>query len=238
MTPWVFFVIFSSSMPGRKVLLVTDQVYHILNRGVTSQPIFLNKRNYHRALGATFYYQNKNLPLSYAAFLELSNQRREETLQKLREQKNFLVEIVAFCLMPNHFHFLLKQVQEEGISVFMSNFSNSYTRYFNTSCKRTGHLFQGKFKAVRIETEKQLLHVSRYIHLNPYTSYVVRTLKELEVYPYSSFPEYLKPQRIDFCYKEVILSGFKKTTDYKKFVFDQADYQRRLEGIRHLMLEE
>jgi len=224
-------------MPGRNIPLVTNEIYHTLNRGVASQPVFLNKRNYQRFLETIFYYQNKELPLSYSAFLELSRERKEELLRRLKEKAQFLVEIIAFCLMPNHFHLLLKQIEENGISVFMSKLCNSYTRYFNTIQKRVGHLFQGKFKAVRIETEEQLLHVCRYIHLNPYSSYIVKNLKDLEVYPYSSLPEYLALQKTDFCQKEIVLAQFKNPADYKKFVFDQADYQRRLEQIKYLTLE-
>lgn len=224
-------------MPGRKIPLITDQLYHVLNRGVASQPIFLSKRNYQRALEAILYYQNKNVPLSYSRFLVLSGQRRQEILDRLRKERNFLIEIIAYSLMPNHVHFLVKQVQKNGISIFMSKFSNSYTRYFNTSPKRVGPLFQGKFKAVRIEIDEQLLHVSRYIHLNAYSSYVVKTLKELENYPYSSLPEYLAPSEDDWCQKEDVLGHFKNPAAYKKFVFDQADYQRKLEEIKHLTLE-
>lgn len=217
--------------------MVTNEVYHVLNRGVASQPIFAGKRNYERCLETLFYYQNEDLPLSYSAFLELSRERRKEILENLRKKRQFLVEIVTFCLMPNHLHFLLKQVRENGTSTFMSNFSNSYTRYFNTTQKRVGPLFQGKFKAVRIETDEQLLHISRYIHLNPYSSYFVKNLKELEVYPYSSLPEYLNLQKTDFCYKNPVLGHFKNAAVYKKFVFDQADYQKALEQIKHLVLE-
>ena len=140
--------------------------------------------------------------------------------------------------MPNHFHFLLKQVANRGISKFISNFTNSYTRYFNTKNKREGALFKGKFKSVRIESDEQLLHVSRYTHLNPYSSYVIKTLEELENYPYSSLPEYLQRSPKGSCQKEIILDQFKNLNSYKNFVFDQANYQRELENIKHLILEE
>lgn len=115
-----------------------------------------------------------------------------------------------------------------GISKFMSNFANSYTRYFNTKSKRKGPVFEGKFKAKRIETDEQLLHLSRYIHLNPHSSFVVKNLKELESDPYSSFPEYIQETDTSFCNKEIILGHFWDTVSYKEFVFDQADYQREL----------
>ena len=159
-------------------------------------------------------------------------------MKKLKAQRKFLVEIIALCLMPNHFHLLLRQRTNEGISKFTSNFTNSYTRYFNIKNERTGPLFQGKFKAVRIETDEQLWHVSRYIHLNPYASHVIKTLKDLEDYPYSSFPEYIGKSKTEFYDKEIILNQFKDKKSYKKFVLDQADYQRKLEVIRRLLLEE
>lgn len=225
-------------MPGRKIPLVTDQYYHVLNRGIASQPIFCSKRDYQRALEAIFYYQNKTVPMKYSKFLRLAIKQRAEILENLKAQGRYWVEIICYCLMPNHFHLLLKQLAGGGISKFMSDFANSYTRYFNTKNQRIGPLFEGKFKAKRVETDEQLLHLSRYIHLNPYSSYVIRTLRELESYPYSSFPEYIKKGDIDFCNKEVILDQFPGPASYKKFVFDQADYQRELEKIKHLALEE
>lgn len=225
-------------MPGRKVPLVNNEIYHILNKGISLQPTFLIKRDYHRALQTIFYYQNQKPPVKYSRFLSLSNKQREIILDNLKKQGLILVEIIAFCLMPNHFHFLLKQITDGGISKFIGNFTNSYTRYFNTKNKREGALFRGKFKAVRIESDEQLLHVSRYIHLNPYSSYVIKTLGELENYSYSSLPEYLQKLPNNFCQKEIILDQFKNINSYKNFVFDQADYQRELENIKHLTLED
>ncbi|PJE67259.1 hypothetical protein COU95_03460 [Candidatus Shapirobacteria bacterium CG10_big_fil_rev_8_21_14_0_10_40_9] len=225
-------------MPGREIPLVTEEVYHIVNRGVASQPIFLNQKDYLRGLETIFYYQNQNIPLRYSFFLRLPVEQKTELLDNLKTKRKFLVEIIALCLMPNHVHLLLKQIQEKGISIFMSNFTNSYTRYFNTKRKRVGPLFQGKFKAVRVETDEQLIHLSRYIHLNPYSSYILKSLNELENYPYSSFPEYLDPKKSANFSKEIILNNFQSLTSYKKFVFDQADHQKRLQEIKHLILEE
>jgi len=224
-------------MPGRKIPLVTNEFYHVLNRGAASQPVFLNQRDYLRCLETIFYYQNQNPPLRYSFFLRLPKKQKENLLKKLASKNNFWVEIITYCLMPNHFHLLLKQVLDGGISIFLSKFTNSYTRYLNTKEKKVGPLFQGKFKAIRVETDEQLVHLSRYIHLNPYTSYVIKPLKELESYPYSSFSEYLGQQKTTYCNKTVVLNNFKGVSSYKNFVFDQADYQRRLENIKHLALE-
>ena len=224
-------------MPGRKVVLANNEIYHVINKGVASQPIFANNWQYQRALNILFYYQNRELPLKYSHFIVESSKNRDKILANLRSEKKFWAEIIAYCLMPNHFHFLLKQKADHGISKFMGNFANSYTRYFNSRQKRSGPLFQGKFKAVRIETEEQLLHVSRYIHLNPCTAYVIKNIGDLENYSFSSYPEYLGKTSLQFCNKEMIFNYFKSKRLYQDFVFNQADYQRSLEEIKHLVLE-
>lgn len=225
-------------MPGRKFPLVTNQIYHVFNRGVAHQPTFIDKRDYLRAIDSMTYYQNAKPTLKYAKFLKLSIQEREKFWEKLKNDEDKIIEIICYCFMPNHFHFLVKQVVDGGISKFLSNFTNSYTRYFNTKNGREGPLFTGKFKLVRIETDEQLLHTSRYIHLNPYTSYVVKRVEDLGTYPYSSFPEYLEENSISrLCSKDDVVSNFSKKNAYKNFVFYNSDYQRRLDEIRHLILE-
>jgi len=168
-------------MPGRKIPLITNQFYHVLNRGTSLQPTFTSKRGFQRATELMRYYQNKNLPLRYSQFLALSNKRRKKILAILAKEKEFLVEIIAYCLMPNHFHFLLKQAEKEGISKFLSNFTNSYTRYFNVRNKRNGPLFQGKFKAIRVETNKQLTAFNQDIFISIHILLILsKTLKILK----------------------------------------------------------
>lgn len=223
-------------MPGRKVPLVNNQVYHVINRGVASQPIFNNKRDYRRAFETLIYYRHIKPPMRYSYFINLPKDRKEEILKLISEDKKCLVQIIAYCLMPNHVHLLLKQTDNKGISIFMSRYANSYTKYFNTRHERSGPLFQGKFKAVRVETDEQLIHVSRYIHLNPYTSFIVGDVNEIENYEFSSFREYLSsPDGV--CQKGLVLNLFKDNSDYKKFVLDQADYQRNMGSMKNLMLE-
>ena len=226
-------------MPGREIPLVSGEFYHVLNRGTAAQPIFFNKRDYQHALETLFYNQNILLPTKFSKFLTFSITKKEELLTNLKNRKKIWCEINSFCLMPNHFHLLLQQKEKNGISKFIGNFTNSYTKYFNTKRERAGSIFQGKFKAIRIETDEQLLHVSRYIHLNPFSSFVVKSLKDLEKYPYSSLKEYLGNNKSSFCGKKIILEQFDNNLElYKKFVFDQADYQRSLEVVKHLSLED
>ena len=139
--------------------------------------------------------------------------------------------------MPNHIHLLLKQVTDNGITDFMWKVSDSYTHYFNIKKSRKVPLFEGRFKSVRIESEQQLLHVSRYIHLNPYSSGLVKKISELKDYAYSSLPEYFGLIKNGICQKDIVLSYFKKPGSYKDFIVGQADYQRELEILKHVILE-
>lgn len=224
-------------MPGREIPLVNGEIYHVLNRGIAGQPVFVTKRDYQRFFESMLYYQNKELPLRYSKLLQLSNEERMQILKNLSEQGNFIVEFISYCLMPNHFHLLMRQIKNEGIAKFTGNLTNSFTRYFNVKNKRVGPLFQGKFKAVRIESDEQLLHVARYIHLNPYSSFVVKGVGDVSLYPYSSLAEYLKLKKDKTVSKEIILSQFKTLKSFKDFTLNQADYQRKLQEIKHLTFE-
>lgn len=223
-------------MPGRSTPLVNEQIYHVFNRGINHQPTFLDKLEYKRVKLTIDFYQYSNLPTKLSRFLTFSNNDRVKILDKLRKKNDKLIKILAFCLMPNHFHFILKQAKDNGISKFLANLQNSYTRYFNTKRERDGALFLDQFKAVLVRTDEQLIHLSRYIHLNPYTSYVVKDLANLLKYPWSSLPEYLENKSV-ICELETILSLFKNSEDYRNFVQDQADYQRELHKTQHLALE-
>lgn len=226
-------------MPGRKIPLVVDEIYHVFNRGINRQPAFTNKWEYKRAMQCLDYYRFALPPAKLSVFLKTSNNNQTETLANMAKKKDTLIDILSYCLMPNHFHLLLRQRKEKGISRFMSKLLNSYTKYFNKRNKRDGSLFLDQFKAVRIETDEQLLHVQRYIHLNPYSSYLVSSIEELIKYPYTSLGEYLSKLSHpgEICEKGTILSYFKKKEEFKKFIINQADYQRSLDEIKHLALE-
>lgn len=216
--------------------MVNDQIYHIYNRGVERRAIFTTKWEFQRSLDILKYYRFTSLPSRFSQMLKLARDEREQTLSALKKSNNKLVEIIAFCLMPNHFHFLLRQVQDEGIRKFISNFTNSYTKYFNTKHKRIGPLVEGIFKAVLVETDEQLVHLSRYIHLNPVSSFII-PVKNLEQYPWSSLREYLNLDSKPFCDKDIVLNLFPSAKDYYKFVLDQISYAQELDKIKHLLME-
>lgn len=224
-------------MPLRKTVLATGEIYHVFNREVNHQPIFIDKRDYSRALEILSFYRFDKPALRFSFYNRLPIEEKLNFWKELEEKYKKIVNFFSFCLMPNHFHFLLRQEKENGISKFLANFQNSYTKYINTRHTRTGHLLQGPFKAVRIETDSQFLHISRYIHLNPYTSYLVKTTDELKMYPWSSLPQYIDINGKGICSIKNILSGFLSKEKYLQFVLDQKDYQRKLKEIEHLLLE-
>lgn len=222
-------------MPYRKIPIVAGEIYHVFNRSVARQPIFISERDHRRAIEVIGFYRHQDLPMRFSYFNRLPEEQKQQVIKIIMESP-LIVEILAFCLMPNHIHFLLKSLTENGIIQFMSNFQNSFAKYFNISHERTGTLFQPMFKVVRIESDEQLIHVNRYIHLNPVTAYILKTVEELETYPWSSYPEYLG-KKAGFTSKDLVLSFFKNRSSFKEFIKDQADYQRKLDAIRHLTLE-
>lgn len=154
-------------MPGRPCIIANGEYYHVYNRGVAKRSIFLSEKDNAQALLALTYYLYIHPPMKLSRYKELSFRDRNAIFGKLQQKNDVLVQLIAFTFMPNHIHVLLRQIAPNGIATYMSQFQNSYTRYFNTIHMRVGPLFQGAFKAVRIESEEQLLHVTRYIHLNP-----------------------------------------------------------------------
>lgn len=222
-------------MPLRVTPLVNGEYYHVYNRGVALQPTYSSKKDYDRFMLSISYYRFNNIPFRLSRFLQISENERESIITSLKAANNKSVDLIAFCLMPNHFHILLQQKSEGGISKFMKQVTDSYTRYFNTKHDRVGPLFQGAFKAVRVENDEQLIHLSRYIHLNPLVSYVVREV-DFTDYFWSSLRNYMSDD-FQLVSPKIVLNNFKSPQDYLKFVMDQVDYGKELEKIKHLTLE-
>lgn len=222
-------------MPLRTIPLVTGEFYHIYNRGIARQPVFLNRRDYERFLFTLSFYRFLDIPVKLSRLLQLNKEQRKTLITTLDDKGNKQVEIISFVLIPNHFHLLLQQTREGGISNFMRRAIDSWTRYFNTKHTRLGALFQGVFKAVRVESDEQLIHLSRYIHLNPLVSYVVKEA-DFITYPWSSLPDYLKGNS-SFVNIDIVLRHFASSEAYKKYIFDQIDYAKKLELIKHLTFD-
>ena len=224
-------------MPSpRSVVLANDQVYHVFNRGIERRTIFTKKREYQRMTDTLWYYRHAHVPMTLSAYYALPQAAKEMMTARLNSDTRYGVSILAYCLMPNHFHLLLRQHIDQGVQKFMAIIQNSYTKYFNTKYKRVGPLLQGTFKAVWIESDEQLLHVSRYIHLNPVASFLVSDA-HLLTYPWSSLSEYENPRRDGICDTATILGMMKTRTAYRNFVLDQIGYAKTLGKIKYITID-
>lgn len=214
-------------MPPRKVILATGETYHIFNRSLRQAPLFTNKREFDLFLMATKYYLQMDPPVKFSLF------RQQPNKYELDFSKT-LVKVIAYCLMPDHFHFMVTQLEDEGIKAFIHKLATSYSHYFNLKHNQKGSVFESKFKAVRVESQEQLVHLSRYIHLNPVTSFLI---EDPENYDYSSYKIYLNKTVSDLVDLSDVMVDFRSPKIYKEFVLSQKDYQRELKRIKHLVFE-
>jgi len=212
----------------RKSSLVEKRVYHVFNKSIAGYTIFNDYREFNRVLGAICFYQVLNKNISFADSVRTSKEKNEKFSIKGKK----LVEIVAYCLMPTHFHLILEQLEDKGVSVFMQNLQNSYARYFNLRHKRKGPLWEGTFKYVAIESDEQLLHMTRYVHLNPVTAYIV---DNPENWPMSSYIEYVSEKSNKICRHDHLFEI--DAGSYRLFVNDNIAYQRDLAKIKRLMFD-
>lgn len=216
--------------------LVTDGVYHICTKSIAGFKIFNSDSEFTRIQDVYRYYEFEKPPMRFSYFFrqkQMNDKKKEKYFTNSSKKVKRIVDILAYCVMPTHIHLILKQLKENGISVFMKNVLNSYTRYFNTKHKRKGPLWEGRFKRACVDTDEYLLHLTRYIHLNPVTAYITN---KSEKWQWSSYTEYIsKSESNNICRYQDILNI--KPSSYRKFVEDNRDYQRKLAKIKHLLLE-
>ncbi|MEK7559171.1 MAG: transposase [Patescibacteria group bacterium] len=212
-------------MPSRNSikLYVENSFYHIYNRGIDKKNIFIDEKDYAVFLGLLKRYLVP--PPKEEAVEENKKNKVGPRNPRYRTDLHEKIQLVSYCLMPNHFHLMIKQATKEAITDIMRALSNSYVIYFNKKYKRTGPLFTGKYKAVLIEGESYLLHLTRYIHVNPLDLGYTRS--DLVKYPYSSYSRYLGRKKVDWLFPEEILSFFK--TAQKQNPKDLLSYQSFVE---------
>ena len=177
----------------------TNFYYHIYNCGVGKQETFTTDWDYQRFLETLDFYLHEQ-KISYAQFQNLNEKAKQIYTQlNLKGLKTLKVKVISYCLMPNHFHLLLKPTKEQAVPQFMSDITNSYTRYFNIKNDRIGSLFQGTYKSKEITDEESLLQVTRYIHLNPVNSKKTNRDGNLkpEDYPFSSYKDWINPNLLN-----------------------------------------
>lgn len=208
---------------------IENGYYHIYNRGVEKRLIFLDDQDYSVFLS---YLKEYLLPKNVKELndklldINLSYKERDKILRLLR-LNNFADEItlLAYCLMPNHFHLFLKQKSPQSIDKFMQSLCTRYTMYFNKKYKRVGGLCQDTYKAVLVENEAQFLYLSKYIHKQALASQGV-TLRGWG--QPSSYPEYLGKRKTEWVHPEEILSFFSKNNpnlSYEAFVAEEDELE-------------
>ena len=198
-------------MPSRnRVKQYTENgFYHVYNRGVNKQIIFRESDDYHVFL---------NLFKRYLSTNPVVDKKGREYPWLKQE-----IELMAYCLMPNHFHLLLFQIDREAMTKLLRAVCTSYTGYFNKKYGRVGPLFQGVFKASLISSEAYLQHISRYIHLNP---------ADYLAWEYSSLRYYLGQKTADWLNPGLILEMFNDTS-YLDFLADYGEHKKMLEEIKY-----
>jgi putative transposase len=200
-------------MPSKnsRKIFITDSFYHVYNRGVEKRVIFIDDDDY-----AYFLYILKR---------HLSSEEIKDKSGRPYTKYSGDLELLSFCLMPNHFHILLYQLGDEtAISRFMTAVCTAYTMYFNKKYKRVGHLFQERFKASHILSDSYIQHISRYIHLNP---------KEYRNYKWSSLPYFTAEFSADWVKPERILAMFEGRKDYQIFTEDYESQKAIQDEIKY-----
>lgn len=203
------------------------EIYHIFNRGVEKRNIFLDNADRLRFLELLTYSIAKENIQSYS-----TAKRLRRKIEPTKEGEG-LVDLLCYCLMKNHFHLLVRENVEGGITAYMKRLLIGYSKYFNTKQERSGSLFIHPFKAVLVDSDDQLLHVSRYIHLNPYVAHLSNTVSN---YPWSSYGEYSRKNINKICH-QTLLKNIMSRKDYKNFVEDEADYARSVSDFAHLLID-
>lgn len=219
----------------RKTSFVTGENYHVYNRGVDKRIIFTDEYDIRRFLQSMTEF-NAVEPIGSLyenSFNKLGGETPKSPVGRL-------VNIIAYCLNPNHFHLMLEQSVDGGISEFMKRLGGGFTNYFNNKYKRNGALFQGVFKDAHIDTNEYLLHVSAYVSLNDRVHQLGGETPKL-VKSRSSWNEYTDKGVEGICKKEVILEQFKNKGEYEKFALESLELiikrKQELKGIEDFLLE-
>lgn len=177
-------------MPKRKSSFAPNHYYHVYNRGVNKAPIFFNDGNYEYCL---------------------------RLVQKHRHK--YRTTIVTYCLMPNHYHFLLRQEGEQTLSRFIGALFNGYVQAVNRQQKRSGTLFEGRFKDKHVDKRSYLIHLCRYIHANPVRAGLVSVP---EAWPYSNYQEWIGLRSGTLIDHDFVDAHFPDREAYRRFVLDYA----------------
>ena len=242
-------------MAVQRPFFANGEIYHVVIRAVDPLELFRSEKDNLRFIYSLFTLNSMDsLPALFRKRLGISNFSRPdlETMVNLIEkigERKVLVEILAFCLMPNHVHLLIRQTQEGGISKFMQKTGTSYGMYYNKKYNRKGHVFQGRYGIVHIKDDEQLKTVFVYIHANPVSLIapgwkqtgiedLEKTIQFLENYKWSSYPDYLDNKNFPFLTKRDLLKKIMGGTENcKEFVNSWLEFKHELADLKYLTLE-
>ncbi len=217
-------------MPSRNTvkIYVEGGYYHVYNRGVDKRTIFEDDLDYKVFLHLVKTLLSPVPPSPKHPLTEVTG-FNPVRLRPLTDTLYKEVDLVSFCLMPNHFHLLIRQSTINGLTKFMKRLATSYVMYFNKRNERTGHLFQGIYKAINVDADVYLLHLSRYIHLNPLDLTGMNLVKCLN-YPYSSFLYFLGKKKAPWIKPNNVLEHFKSAR--RLVLRDYFSYQSFVEDYK------
>ena len=227
----------------RRIIFSIGEFYHVYNRGTDKRKIFLTPKDYERFIALLYLCNSKD-----SVHISLQGRTLRDLLSIKQSKK--LVDIGAYCLMPNHFHILLREREKNGISSFMHKLSTGYTMYFNKKNNRSGSLLQGTFKANHVDTDRYLKYLFAYIHLNPvkliqtdWERVGIKNIKSteefLQSYKYSSYDEYTNLNRLEkiLLEKEAFPDYFENKESFKNMINFWLDFSSDPDSIKSISIE-
>ena len=214
----------------RKTQLVENEYYHIYNRGVDKRNVFLDDFDYIRFLKSIQEF-NSVAPIG-SLYEKTFRDKNGDPISKKEIGSPRLVEIICYSLISNHYHFILKQLEEKGIQKFMQRLGIGFTMFFNQKYKRTGALFQGRFKSAHIHPNN-FLYLSAYVNCNA----EVHGIAKAENYRWCSFQDYIGKRNGKLCSKEIVLDQFKNQKDYFDFAKENAKAMKEKKEFEKMLLE-
>jgi len=221
-------------MASRADVFFNGGYYHVYNKNIEPLAVFSDYKLSNEFIDTFIYYRSNRAYPRYSLYKKMEEKMKTLKLQEIFYPSFFIVDIISFSLMPNHYHFLLKQKKKKGIINFVSNTINSITRFYNIKIDRKGPVFLPQFRSKRILSVGQLVYTSRYIHTNPYASGLIKTKEEIFSYPYSSIAAYVKNENPLKFNNEPVLNFFNNDKDrYRQFVLNNAEDQKMREVVKY-----
>lgn len=241
-------------MPYRKEKFINGEVYHLIIRGIDKNIIFKDLDDYYRGIFSIYEFNTTKAVVirdrrSARSHIKMILQKSNRSPHFVPDSRDKLIEILAFCFIPNHIHLLVRQLKDDGIIKFMTKVGIGFGKYFNTKYKRKGYVFQNRFKSVRIQNDDQLKIVWAYIHANP-ASLIEPAWKEngindfkkaigfIENYKWSSYSDYLNklnfPSVTD---RDFVLNTLGGNRKCKELVENYLEYQGRKKDFTDFPLE-